>query len=136
MEAVIPDDQRFILFGENMSIAEQAVNLALQSMARRIDTLKGETLPSRKNPGNNTVWEHEILGTSVVVFNPHTWSVRMPVQINVVADRMTDETGREIPFQTVRGDQTDWESFLRGRSSLQPHIMRLKPFLQTGERRI
>lgn len=98
------------LFGEIMSIAEQGINLALQSVASRIDTLKGETLPSRKNPKNNTAWEHEALGTPVVVFNPHTWSVRMPVQINVVASKMTDEEGRELSFQTVRGDQTDWES--------------------------
>ncbi|MCM1024810.1 MAG: alpha-mannosidase [Roseburia sp.] len=98
------------LFGETMSIAEQAVNLALQSIARRIDTLQGETLPSAKNPEHNTIWEHEALGTPVIVFNPHTWSVRMPVQINAVASRMTDETGEEIPFQIVRGDQTDWDS--------------------------
>ena len=98
------------LFGETMSIAEQAINLALQSIARRINTLNGQTLPSRKDSANNTIWEHEVLGTPVVVFNPHTWPVCMPVQINAVATRMTDETGMEIPFQMVRGDQTDWES--------------------------
>lgn len=48
-----------------------------------------------------------MLGTPIVVFNCHTWPVRMPVEINGTACKMTDTEGREIPYQTVRGDQTN-----------------------------
>lgn len=98
------------LFGEIMSITEQAIHLALQSVAQKIDTLQGQTLPSYKSPHNNTSWDHEILGSPVIVWNPHTWPVQMPVQINAVASQMTDETDAPIPFQIVRGDQTDCEN--------------------------
>lgn len=98
------------LFGEIMSITEQAIHLALQSVAQKIDTLQGQTLPSYKNPYSNTSWEHEVLGSPVVVCNPHTWPVRMPVQINAVVSQMTDDADTPIPFQIVRGDQTDCEN--------------------------
>lgn len=94
-------------FGEIMSITEQAINFALQSISRRIDTLGDETLPSYKTRKNWRVWEHEVLGTPVVVFNPHTWPVKLPVQLNVLATKMTDDKGKEIPYQIVRGDQTN-----------------------------
>lgn len=95
--------------GETMSITEQAINAALQRIAWNIDTLQGEPLPSYKLGIHNhwTVWEHEKLGTPVVVFNPHPWKVRQTVQIYATAARMTDAEGNDIPFQTVRGEQTN-----------------------------
>jgi len=97
------------LYGEVMSITEQEINYAMQSIASRIDTLQGESLPSYKDGafGHWHIWEHGVLGTPVVVFNPHGWPVRMSVNINEVPVRMTDSEGREIPFQIVRGDQTN-----------------------------
>ena len=95
------------LYGEIMSITEQAINFALQSVSHRIDTLGEETLPAYKTRKNWKIWEHEVLGTPIVVFNCHTWPVRMPVEINGTACKMTDTEGREIPYQTVRGDQTN-----------------------------
>lgn len=95
--------------GETMSITEQAINAALQRIAWNIDTLQGEPLPSYKLGVHNhwTVWEHEKLGTPVVVFNAHPWPVRQCVQIYATAARMTDAAGNGIPFQTVRGEQTN-----------------------------
>ncbi len=101
------------LFGETMSITEQAINFALQSMAHQIDTLGDTELPAYKKQKNWAVWEHEVLGTPIVVFNPHTWKVRMPVEINVVAAKMTDVHGNEIPYQRVRGEQTNGEDKYR-----------------------
>lgn len=97
------------LHGETMSITEKIINFAMQSIALRIDTLQGETLPAYKSYVNWKLWEHEVLGTPVIVFNPYSWPVKMPVQVNAVAKKVTDENGVEIPFQKVRGDQTNGE---------------------------
>lgn len=99
------------LHGETMSITEQEINAAMQHIAWHIDTLQGETLPSYKydlhNKGQWAIWEHEVLGTPVVVFNIHPWPVRQTVQVYVYANKMTDDQGKEIPFQLVRGEHTD-----------------------------
>ena len=99
------------LHGETMSITEQEINVAMQNIAWHIDTLQGETLPSYKydlhNKGQWAIWEHEVLGTPVVVFNIHPWPVRQTVQVYAYASKMTDDKGKEIPFQLVRGEHTD-----------------------------
>lgn len=99
------------LHGEAMSITEQEINAAMQNIAWHIDTLQGESLPPYKydlhNKGQWAIWEHEVLGTPVVVFNIHPWPVRQTVQVYAYASKMTDEKGKEIPFQLVRGEQTD-----------------------------
>lgn len=104
------EDTRALL-GETMSITEQAIEAAIQSIAWNIDTLQGERLPAYKydlhDKGQWAIWEHEVLGTPVVVFNPHAWAVTGPVKVYAYACKMTDEQGREIPFQLVRGEQTD-----------------------------
>lgn len=102
------DDAGF-LYGEVMSITEQEMFAAMQAISHQIDTLKGQELPSYKSgtPKHWHIWETETLGTPVVVFNPHAWTVRMPVQVNVVATKVTDCADNEIPYQIVRGDQTN-----------------------------
>lgn len=99
------------LHGEAMSITEQEINAAMQRIAWHIDTLQGETLPAYKydlhNKGQWAIWEHEVLGTPVVVFNAHPWKVKGIVQVYAYATKMTDATGAEIPFQLVRGEHTD-----------------------------
>lgn len=99
------------LHGETMSITVQEINVAMQNIAWHIDTLQGETLPSYKydlhNKGQWAIWEHEVLGTPVVVFNIHPWPVRQTVQVYAYASKMTDDKGKEIPFQLVRGEHTD-----------------------------
>jgi len=102
-------DDAAYLHGETMSITEKIINFAMQAIALKIDTLQGETLPSYKSHVNWKLWEHEVLGTPVIVFNPYSWPVKLPVQVNAVAKKVTDENGVEIPFQKVRGDQTNGE---------------------------
>ena len=97
------------LYGEIMSITEQIINEAMQKITWNIDTLKGEALPSYKEHESWTLWEHEVLGTPVVVFNPHAWEVTMPISVYTKAKKITDKDGNEIPFQIVRGDQTNWQ---------------------------
>ena len=95
------------LFGEAMSITEQASCAAMQKICRSIDTLQGETLPSVKEDKNFRIWQHEVLGTPVVVFNPHTWPVKANVQVSMRSSKMTDNNGVEIPTQLVRAEQTN-----------------------------
>ena len=60
------------LFGEIMSITDREINRALQAIACKIDT--GADSPTGiKRPegmGHWLVWEHETLGTPLVIFNP------------------------------------------------------------------
>ena len=95
------------LHGEIMSITEQAINLAMEAVAGRIDTLCGETLPAERR--HKRLWQHAKLGTPVLVCNPHLWEVRATAEINGAVCRAADAEGREIPVQHVRGDQTNGE---------------------------
>lgn len=100
-------DDAGYLFGEVMSITEQAMYFAMQKIAWNIDTLKGEKLPEYKTPENWKIWEHEVLGTPIIVFNPHAWEVCDVVAVNQNIKKITDCDGKEIAFQLVRGDQTN-----------------------------
>ena len=100
-------DDAAYLYGEIMSITEQIINFSMQKICLNINTLGDEVLPAYRTPEIWKLWQHEVLGTPIVVFNPHSWRVKMPVQINAVAKKMTDCAGNETAFQTVRGDQTN-----------------------------
>lgn len=97
-------DDALYAYGETMNITEHIINDALQFIARSVDTLKGETLPSFKYHHAN-VWEHEVLGTPIFVFNPHTWTVKQTIAVRAgCATRVTDSEGNEIPFQMEHND--------------------------------
>ena len=95
------------LYGETMAITERVINRAMQKIAWSIDTLQGETLPCYRERPAWTVWQHEVLGTPIVVFNPHPWSVRTLVRVYADGVKVTDAKGAEIPLQLVRGEQTN-----------------------------
>lgn len=92
------------LFGEAMSIAEQEINTVMQAISWNIDTLGDATLPSYRK---GRIWSNVDAGTPVVVFNPHPWSVTMPVEVYDHPQRITDFEGNEVPFGKVRGFQTN-----------------------------
>lgn len=95
------------LFGSCLAAAESTMNRAMQTIAWNIDTLQGEKLPGYKFDEAWNVWEHDTLGTPVIVFNPHSWEVTMPVTVYASAQKVTDPSGNETKFQTVRGEQTN-----------------------------
>ena len=97
------------LFGEIMSITDQAINRALQSICRKIDTGASSNEAVKYPHEGRLVWEHEILGTPIVVFNPHLFPVEETVAIRINTTRITDENGVEIPYQSIRGEQTNGE---------------------------
>jgi len=97
------------LYGETMAITEKVINKALQKIAWNIDTIGDEELPSYKNK-RMRIWEHEKLGTPVVVFNSHPFPVTEVVQVytyNKWATYITDDEGNVIPHQFIRGEQTN-----------------------------
>ncbi|MBE6590177.1 MAG: alpha-mannosidase [Ruminococcaceae bacterium] len=102
------------LFGETMSITDQTIHHALTAIAQQIDTgANSEAGFKRTNNGGHwLVWEHEKLGTPLVIFNPHAFAVKGTVSMRIYADKMTDETGEEIPFQLTRGEQTNGKTDL------------------------
>ena len=97
------------LHGEVMSITEQEMNHAMQTIAQKINTLHGEQLPYYKvgHPAHWMLWESEKIGTPIVVFNPHTWTVQMPIEAACIATKVTDDKDVEVPFQIVRGHYVD-----------------------------
>ena len=93
-------------FGMTMGTKEQLITAALQRIAWRIDTLQGQTLPSYKT-NSVFVWQHEVLGTPLVVFNANPWPVTGLISVYADATCVTDSQGNEIPFQRIRGYQTN-----------------------------
>jgi len=79
--------------------------LALQRMAWRIKTTKLLDVPSEKNGW--VLWEKDGEGAPFIVFNPHSFAVSVPVQINVQIAGVKDENGNPVVSQTVRGPQTN-----------------------------
>ena len=101
------------LFGEIMSITEQAINEALQAICRKIDTgASSETGFKKSGQEHRLVWEHKTLGTPLVIFNPHAFPVKDTVTMRIAAKRLTDDCGVEIPFQLTRGEQTNYHGDL------------------------
>ena len=93
--------------GESSSIAERALNLAVQSIARRIDVPETSAQP-------------------VVVFNPHPWPVATVVELEyggfTAADALLDENGRSVPVQETQSYATasDWRKRICFEAELPP----------------
>ena len=124
------------LFGETMSIAEQSINGALQAICRKIETGSGSEDSYKLRGRHKFVWEHETLGTPFVIFNPHAYPVRDTVRMRVLATKITDDEGNELPFQLVRGEHTnhDGDNYLTAFSvELPAYGYRVYRAFQTGE---
>ena len=93
------------LYGEALSIAEQAEFAAMTRICRRIDTRRGATMPSTKVDWR--LWSCGSLGSPVVVFNPHAWDVEATVELTTAAARITDDDGNAVPVQRIRAEHTN-----------------------------
>jgi alpha-mannosidase len=85
-------------YGEAISIADRALNLALQSFAWRIRIPQEET------------------ARPIVVFNPLAFPVTVPVEIEFDrwddSARLLDDSGRSLPFQGADSPTTPWRRSL------------------------
>ena len=99
-------------FGEVMSITEQEINGAMQSISAKVETARGENA-GKVRKEHFLVWEHDVLGSPVLVFNPHPFAVKAPIRRRAECSAMSDSEGNLIPFQKIRGEATngDWDLY-------------------------
>ncbi|KIL42200.1 hypothetical protein SD70_03260 [Gordoniibacillus kamchatkensis] len=80
------------MHGEAMSIGERNQNYAIQSLSWNIGIEQEEGMKP------------------IVVFNPHSWNSRVNVEIEIGGMKETsvlvDETGKQVPYQTVQSHAT------------------------------
>ncbi|AZN40126.1 alpha-mannosidase [Paenibacillus albus] len=93
-------------YGESLQIAAVTLNAALQKISWSIDTMKEGITPLSKDK-DWVLWEQDDKGIPLVVFNPHSWDIAAPVQVNKNVAGVTDENGTPILAQRVRGSRTN-----------------------------
>jgi alpha-mannosidase len=96
------------MHGEAMSIAARNQNYAIQSLAWNINIEKIEGMKP------------------IVVFNPHSWTVRQNIELEYgglkETDIMIDEQGKQVPLQVVRSyaTVTGWRKRISFTAELPP----------------
>ena len=95
------------LHGEIMSITEQAIHRAAALLSRRIDTLDGRKLPAGKSEANWRLWEADIPGTPLILFNPHPWEVTATAISTQPVSAVRSPDGSAIPVQRIRSEHTN-----------------------------
>jgi alpha-mannosidase len=113
-----------ISYGEALNIAGETLNAALQKISWSIDTMKNEKINLSKEK-DWALWEAGDMGVPLVVFNPHSWELNTPIQVNKLVKGITDEKGNALEVQVVRGSQTNigsrpevkdkWDTLFLGR---------------------
>ncbi|WP_274650804.1 alpha-mannosidase [Paenibacillus humicola] len=85
------------MHGEAMSIADRNLNYAVQSLSWNINIEQAEGMKP------------------IVVFNPHAWNSRVNVELEIGGIKETtilvDETGKQVPYQTVQPEATSGGRF-------------------------
>ncbi len=88
-------------YGKSLTESAEVLNGALQKISWSIDTM-GEHEFKLSRDKDWVFWEMKDLGAPIVVFNPLSWPVRQPVQLNREVKGITDDSGSPRPFQKVR----------------------------------
>jgi len=104
IKEAIDDAKEF--HGWALHTADWILNGAIQKMSWAIDTM-GDGARYRSKERHWYLWEYDNEGTPFVVFNPLSWEIKQVVQVNGVVKGVTDEEGKPIPIQVVRGPQTN-----------------------------
>jgi alpha-mannosidase len=93
-------------YGESLSIGAKIINSSVQKISWNIDTAK--TVKYLSKDMDWGLWEQANLGTPLVIFNPLSWSVKVPVTVNNnrIA-RVENSDGEQTPVQVVRASQTN-----------------------------
>jgi alpha-mannosidase len=93
-------------YGESLNLAAVSLNAALQKISWSIDTMKDE-IQSLSKDMDWALWEQKDAGTPVVVFNPLSWEVHAPIQVNKMIKGVTNDKGNAVEYQVVRGSRTN-----------------------------
>lgn len=100
-------EDAYAFAGSALAHAKKETNFAVQKLSWLVNTSKGVIRRSKEN-ACRTVWETGKLGAPVVVFNPLSHEVTVPVSINrYECMAVTDENGTPIPCQRVRAEYTN-----------------------------
>ncbi|MCL1859165.1 MAG: alpha-mannosidase [Oscillospiraceae bacterium] len=96
-------------FGESLAIGSKTINAAIQKISWNIDTAK--TVKYLSKDMDWGLWEQANLGTPIVIFNPLSWNIKVPVTINNNRiSRVEGADGNPTPVQVVRASQTNgWD---------------------------
>ena len=93
-------------FSAARSAADEVLSLAAQRISWNVKTTRIlDDSPCQKNGW--ILWEKEGEGAPVVIFNSHSFPVRQAVQLNIHVKGITDNQGKPVPLQHVRGPQTN-----------------------------
>ncbi len=99
-------DDVYAFEGGAISHGLKLKNAASQKISWAIDTAHG--IPTLSKDKHSVVWDNGETGAPVVVFNPLSHDVTVPVQANRAdATAMRDSDGNFIPFQSVHSDWQD-----------------------------
>jgi Alpha-mannosidase len=94
--------------GQALTIGSEVLNSSVQKLSWAIDTM-GENDFYLSKDKDWKLWEKEGRGTPFVVFNPLSWDVCSPVQVEKEVRGITDENGYPVELQKVRASQTNLE---------------------------
>lgn len=104
--------------GEALSIGARIINAAVQRLSWQIDTQWAEKDRLSKED-DWALWETGDAGIPLVLFNPLSWEVISPVQVNKKLSTITDEAGELAGHQLIRAprtNQTDkWDTLFMAR---------------------
>ena len=93
-------------FSAACDTAQEVTSLATQRISWNIKTTRIlDASPCQKNGW--ILWEKDGEGAPVVLFNPHSFPITVPVQVNINISGATDSQGIPVPLQRVRGPQTN-----------------------------
>ena len=94
--------------GYALNIASESYNNAVLKIARKVDTwvegVSDAVLETRHYTGCR-----EGFPRPVIVFNPHSYEVNMPVRMYHPSKAVTDSEGNEVLFQNVRSSRSNDE---------------------------
>lgn len=106
-------DECVIQLDEALSIAAREENAALQKIAWRIDTSKGNPV-IRSKEEDWKLWGIRGQGTPLVVFNPHPFDAEDSVVIRRPIRTVRDDAGRPVPVQIIRATRTNGDDRFDG----------------------
>jgi alpha-mannosidase len=93
-------------YGESLNIGAEIINSSMQKISWAVDTSRG-TINYISKENDWAFWEMDDMGVPIIVFNPLTWTVRAPVQVNKALGGVADHNGKPLEIQTVRGSRTN-----------------------------
>ena len=93
--------------GYASAIASKAYNNAVLRIARKIDTwIDGVDEAVLENTSNQVALDNGFL-RPVVVFNPHSYEVEIPVRVHHASKEVKDSEGKDVIFQNVRASRSN-----------------------------